>query len=81
MVRLVFAPDSKRHGAVVHARNLATVLDAVKCSVCIRIEPQKLHGYPRAWEVTCGDTVVADAMELPRGAGEDYFPRYKLGGE
>lgn len=76
MIRIRFAPDSKRRGQVVHARTLKSAKKEIRCSAP-RFTKQKIHGYANAWEVTCGDTVVADAMQLPPGASSDYFPRYK----
>lgn len=77
MIRIRYTMDSKRAGHVDHAPTLAAAKRLVRCKNP-KFTPEELYGYPRAWEVTCGDTVVADAMELPDGVGLDYFPTYSM---
>lgn len=77
MIRVVFTMDSKRFGVVLHVHSLIEARRAIRCDRPV-FTPERVYGFPKAWEVTCGDTVVADAMRLPKGAGEDYCPRYSL---
>lgn len=80
MIRIRFTMDSKRRGQQIEARTLNSAKRQIRCARGKKktFTPEKIHGYPKAWEVTCGDTVVADAMQLPPGARRDYFPRYQL---
>jgi hypothetical protein len=77
MIRIRFTMDSKRAGEVEHVRTLAAAKRKIRCPRP-KFTPEKIHGYANAWEVTCGDTVVADAMQLPPGARADYHPKYKV---
>ena len=73
-----FTADSLRHqrGQPMTAGpygSIESAAAAVACRVDRRtgrnVKPQfdrsEMFGYPRAWEISCGETVIADALQLP----------------
>jgi hypothetical protein len=78
MIRLHFTMDSKRRGEQTLVRDLRQARKEIRCPRPV-FTSTKFYGYPKSWEVTCGDTVVADAHKLPKGKGEDYYPKYPMG--
>jgi len=78
--RVKFTPDSKRRGDQETAASLAKARAIVskQCGERVVLEKTRTYGYPRSWQTVCGDTVTADIFELPKGASDDFFPKYNL---
>jgi len=63
-IRLIFTGDSKRRGLALDVASLAEARRAIN-HPAPKFTETTMHGYGEAWEVTCGDTVVAYAVQLP----------------
>ena len=66
MIELHYAPDSKKRGRTEEYLTLKKARKAIRCyrGAAPTFTPVKYRGYRRAWEVSRGDTVVADAFQV-----------------
>jgi hypothetical protein len=82
MIKVIYSQDSKKRGTQTTHRTLASAKRSIKCHrgkhVSLNRGRDRIHGYPKSWEVVCGDTVIADILQLPRGKREDYYPTYSI---